>query len=154
MAKDSRISWTHHTFNPWIGCNPVSAGCDNCYAKRQNQRYKLDHHWGPPATTTRHMMASTYWKQPASWNRRAQDAGERHRVFVGSFCDVFEDHPQVIEPRRRLFNDIIPATPNLDWFLLTKRFARRENHMPDTWLDGFDWPENIWIGLTIENRAA
>ena len=20
MGKDSRIEWTHHTFNPWIGC--------------------------------------------------------------------------------------------------------------------------------------
>ncbi|WP_264856288.1 phage Gp37/Gp68 family protein, partial [Burkholderia cenocepacia] len=20
MGKDSRIEWTHHTFNPWWGC--------------------------------------------------------------------------------------------------------------------------------------
>jgi protein gp37 len=31
--KDSLIEWTHHTFNPWIGCTKVSPGCANCYAE-------------------------------------------------------------------------------------------------------------------------
>ena len=30
--KNSPIEWTHHTFNPWIGCTQVSPACDNCYA--------------------------------------------------------------------------------------------------------------------------
>jgi len=30
MAENSGIEWTHHTFNPWIGCTKVSAACDNC----------------------------------------------------------------------------------------------------------------------------
>ena len=25
MAENSGIEWTHHTFNPWIGCTKVSA---------------------------------------------------------------------------------------------------------------------------------
>ena len=33
MGKDSRIEWTHHTFNPWWGCVRVSAACDHCYAE-------------------------------------------------------------------------------------------------------------------------
>ncbi|WP_207078508.1 DUF5131 family protein [Novosphingobium sp. KA1] len=32
MAENSAIEWTHHTFNPWIGCTKVGPGCDNCYA--------------------------------------------------------------------------------------------------------------------------
>jgi Protein of unknown function (DUF5131) len=48
MAKDSKIEWTHHTFNPWWGCTKVSPACDNCYAelwaKRLGQQI-----WGPAA---------------------------------------------------------------------------------------------------------
>ncbi len=31
MAENSAISWTNHTFNPWIGCTRVSPACDGCY---------------------------------------------------------------------------------------------------------------------------
>lgn len=33
MAENSKIEWTDHTFNPWIGCTNVSPACDNCYAE-------------------------------------------------------------------------------------------------------------------------
>ena len=33
MSENSKIEWTDHTFNPWIGCTKVSAGCANCYAE-------------------------------------------------------------------------------------------------------------------------
>ena len=39
MAENSSIEWTHHTFNPWIGCTKVSAACDNCYAEAWNARF-------------------------------------------------------------------------------------------------------------------
>jgi protein gp37 len=29
MGKDSKIEWTHHTFNPWWGCVKVSPGCEH-----------------------------------------------------------------------------------------------------------------------------
>jgi protein gp37 len=32
MGAKTEIAWTDHTFNPWWGCNKVSAGCDHCYA--------------------------------------------------------------------------------------------------------------------------
>lgn len=33
MAENSKIEWTHHTFNPWTGCQKVGPGCDRCYAE-------------------------------------------------------------------------------------------------------------------------
>ncbi|WP_414645904.1 MULTISPECIES: DUF5131 family protein [unclassified Bradyrhizobium] len=33
MGENSKIEWCDHTFNPWIGCQKVSPGCDNCYAE-------------------------------------------------------------------------------------------------------------------------
>jgi len=41
MAENSKIEWTDHTFNPWMGCTKVSPGCQHCYAERE-----MDKHWG------------------------------------------------------------------------------------------------------------
>lgn len=38
MGKGSKIEWTHHTFNPWWGCEKVSDGCKNCYAETWAKR--------------------------------------------------------------------------------------------------------------------
>lgn len=38
MGENSNIEWTHHTFNPWIGCQNVGPGCDNCYAEAWDAR--------------------------------------------------------------------------------------------------------------------
>ena len=27
FCVNSKIEWCHHTFNPWMGCQPVSPGC-------------------------------------------------------------------------------------------------------------------------------
>jgi Protein of unknown function (DUF5131) len=45
--QNSKIEWTDHTFNPWIGCQHVSPGCDHCYAEAMmDHRYgKVE--WGP-----------------------------------------------------------------------------------------------------------
>lgn len=32
MSSRSRIEWTETTWNPTIGCDRISAGCENCYA--------------------------------------------------------------------------------------------------------------------------
>jgi len=41
MGENSKIEWTDHTFNPWIGCQHVSPGCDHCYAEAM-----MDHRYG------------------------------------------------------------------------------------------------------------
>jgi protein gp37 len=33
MAKTSKIEWIASAWNPWIGCQHVSPGCDHCYAE-------------------------------------------------------------------------------------------------------------------------
>jgi len=42
MAENSLIEWTDHTFNPWMGCRHVSAGCANCYMFDDMRRYGRD----------------------------------------------------------------------------------------------------------------
>lgn len=89
MAETTSIAWTDATFNPWIGCSKVHAGCTHCYAEADMDKRRGRVKWGPNGTRSK--TSDTYWKQPLSWNRAAEAAGVRKRVFCASLADVFED---------------------------------------------------------------
>ncbi|REG48991.1 protein gp37 [Paraburkholderia sp. BL6669N2] len=146
MGKDSRIEWTHHTFNPWWGCVKVSAACDHCYAETWAKRLG-EGLWGPH--TPRRFFSDTHWKEPLKWDKAAAKDKVRRRVFCASMADVFENRPDVIEARRRLL-DLIAETPNLDWLLLTKRIHLVRKQLPK----GYDFPKNVWLGTTVEDQAT
>lgn len=144
MGEGSKIEWTDHTFNPWWGCSRVSPGCRFCYADTAAQRY--GHHvWRRKGD--RRMLSDNHWRQPIRWNADAERNGHPARVFCASMADVFEDHPQVIEPRSRLW-PLIEATPWLDWQLLTKRPENVTGMVP--W--GDQWPANVWLGVCAEDQ--
>lgn len=42
MGKRTTISWTDATWNPWVGCRRVSAGCDHCYMFDGQERFGQD----------------------------------------------------------------------------------------------------------------
>ena len=144
MAENSAIEWTHHTFNPWVGCTKVGPGCDNCYAS-DLATVRLGVKWGPGAER-RHTAAST-WRQPRSWNRKAEAAGVRYRVFCASLADVF-DNEVPAEWRAELFQ-LIRETPHLDWLLVTKRIGNAARMAQAA--GGF--PGNVWLGATVVNQA-
>ncbi len=145
MAENSKIEWTHHTFNPVLGCQKVGKGCDNCYAEGWAKRSGLVK-WG--AGEARRVTSDAYWKQPLKWDREAAAAGERRRVFCASLADVFDNAwPPGI--RERLFA-LIKATPHLDWLLLTKRPGNIAKMLPPDWGDGY---ANVWLGCTVVNQA-
>jgi protein gp37 len=161
MAENTKIEWTDHTFNPWIGCTKVSPGCDHCYAENLMDKRMGVASWSPGAERVRTKPAN--WKMPLRWNAQA-DAfmarhGRRQRVFCASLADVF-DNAVPVQWRRDLF-DLIVATPNLDWLLLTKRIGNTKTMMADALhlnpaanRDGMIWPlPNAWIGATIVNQA-
>jgi len=144
MAENSAIEWTHHTFNPWIGCTKVGPGCDNCYAA-DLATVRLGVKWGA-GEDRRHTAAST-WKQPRAWNRKAEAAGTRYRVFCASLADVF-DNEVPAEWRADLFQ-LIRETPHLDWLLVTKRIGNAAKMA----LAAGGWPGNVWLGITVVNQA-
>ena len=143
MGDTTGISWCHHTFNPWWGCSRVSPACRFCYADRDARRWGMEL-WR--RNGDRRLMSEAYWAKPRRWDREAAAAGERRRVFCASMADVFEDHPQVSEARRRLFG-LIEATPHLDWLLLTKRIENVAAMVP--W--GDSWPPGVWMGTSLES---
>lgn len=153
MGENSGIQWTHHTFNPWVGCQRVSPGCEHCYAEAYDKRVgggvdpetgKKALRWGPSAPRVR--TSASNWAKPLKWNAAATRVGERHRVFCSSLADVFEARPELVEWRADLFR-LIERTPSLDWLLLTKR---PENF--DLAGRPFGWPPNVWLGVTVENQ--
>jgi protein gp37 len=75
-------------------------------------------------------------------------AGERHRVFVNSLSDFFEDRQDLILTRKRAW-DVIRECQNLDWLLLTKRPENIQWMVPDHWGTGWN---NVWIGTTVEDQ--
>lgn len=40
MSNNSKISWTTTTWNVTAGCDPISDGCKNCYARMMAERLK------------------------------------------------------------------------------------------------------------------
>jgi protein gp37 len=114
-TANSKIEWTHHTFNPCIGCQKVSPGCDPCYAETTaDRRYHLVE-WGPHGKRKRTSDAT--WRGPRKWAENAN--GHRQRVFCASWADVFDD--KAPDGAREDLFDLIRDTPQLDWMLLTKR---------------------------------
>lgn len=152
--ENSKIEWTHHTFNPWIGCNKISAGCKFCYAEAQNKRWKKGN-WGPDSTRVR--TSSANWNKPYNWNIEAAKNGTRYRVFCASMADVFEDYEGLDEIRKDLFI-MINSTPHLDWLLLTKRPENIMKMIPDGTYGLSDWtagfPSNVWIGTSVEDQEG
>lgn len=172
MSANSKIEWTDHTFNPWIGCAKVSmaatggGGCDHCYAEVSTParvlRSKGEETWGAGAPRVRTSEAN--WKMPLRWDAQHEaffaQHGRRQRVFCASLADVFDN---AVDPQWRvdLFN-LILSTPHLDWLLLTKRIGNAARMIEET-LPGnmkalppecpvaWPWP-HVWIGATIVNQ--
>lgn len=147
MAENSKIAWCDDTFNPWIGCQKVSAGCLNCYAERQNNFYKWVPEWGKDYRLT----GSVNWQKPIQWAKHAVKDGVIRRVFCASLADVF-DKNVINEWRHNLF-DLIDKTGQiggLEWLLLTKRPENIEMLLPVTWLH--EPPDYVRIGVTCENQ--
>jgi protein gp37 len=147
MGETTAIGWCDHTFNPWIGCTPVSSGCDFCYAEREAKRRNWAA-WG--AGEPRRRTSAENWKLPIRWDKKAAAEGNRKKVFCSSLADVFDS--EVSNDWRVDLFDLINATPNLDWLLLTKRPNLITKLAPLRW--EHTAPKNVWYGTTVESQET
>lgn len=146
MGAETGIAWTGKngkTFNGWIGCEHYGQGCVNCYAEAQNRFYKWNGgQWGKGAP--RKVTSPSYWLAPLKWNREAEAAGERVKVFGFSLADWADaDAPEGALP---WLWALWRATPWLDWQMLTKRAERIKDCLPPDWGDGY---ANVWLGYSV-----
>lgn len=147
MGEVTKIEWTDHTFNPWIGCTKVSPACDGCYAENLMANRWKRVQWGPGEDRKRTSPAN--WREPLAWNRAAAAKSGSIYVFCASLADVF-DNEVAPEWRRDLF-DLIKATPNLTWLLLTKRIGNVIK-MTDPMAACRPLPPNAAVGATMANQ--
>jgi len=155
MGRDSKIEWTDHTFNPWIGCSKISKGCMNCYAERDFDHRYGKVKWGARGTRVKTKPAN--WKKPLKWNKEAEESGKVQLVFTASLADVFEDwqpghhSPYLMDEWRGELFALMEQTPWLIWLTLTKRPENVMDMAPSIWKN--DWPQNVWIGFSAEDQS-
>lgn len=149
-AWTTNIAWTDSTWNPATGCTPVSAGCDNCYAAAMFSRTGLGfgHAFND---VTLHPDRLEHVKR---FKPRMGPDGRwlPHKVFVNSISDLF--HDAIPDAFIRQVFEAMRQNPATVFQALTKRPIRMRRFLLDCYLGG-GVPENIWIGVSVEdNRVA
>lgn len=139
MGENSKIEWTDHTWNPWMGCHKVSEGCRNCYAHREMRQYGKD-----PEVVVR---SKTRFYDPLKWEKKAALTGERTFVFACSWSDWFIEEA---DPIRDEAWEIVKATPHLIYQILTKRPENIVSRLPKDWGEGYP---NVWLGVSVETNS-
>jgi len=168
MAQNSKIEWTNHTANLWHGCTKVHEGCNNCYAETLSKRWGNDV-WGNDKPRK---LIGSVWNDLEKYQKLAKEAGEMHKVFVGSMMDIFEKPMPLInskgglvmtadfkEPlntgdlRNWLFDAIDKEMyPNLLFLLLTKRPSNINKYIPENWKA--NPPANVMFGTSPVNQET
>ncbi len=133
MSERTGIEWTEATWNPWMGCTKVSAGCDNCYMFTEQRRYGND-----PEVVRR---SKTKFADPLNWK-------EPKVIFTCSWSDWFHKDA---DPWRDEAWEVIRRTPHHTYQILTKRPGRIFRHLPSDWGEGYP---NVWLGTSVENQDA
>ena len=137
MTTTSKIEWTEQTWNPIVGCTKVSPGCKHCYAETMAKRLQS---MGTPGYESGFALRLL--------PERLADPIKRQKptvYFVNSMSDLF--HDKVPESYIEKVFDVIAATPQHSYQILTKRAARLARYF-----HGRTVPPNVWLGVSVENR--
>jgi len=135
--KKTKIEWTEQTWNPSAGCSKVSSGCANCYAEVMAKRLQA--------------MGIIGYENGFIFNIVPERLYEPYKIkkptvfFVNSMSDIFHEH-MPIEYLDMIF-DVIRDTPQHTYQILTKRATRMYEYLSEKKI-----PENIWLGVTVENK--
>ena len=137
MPTRSNIEWTERTWNPTVGCTTISPGCKHCYAETMARRLKAIGVKGYENGFRLTLMPE-----------RLAEPLERRKptvYFVNSMSDLF--HEKVpFDYIRRIF-DVMAHAPQHTFQVLTKRAERMAE-----FCRGVEVPDNVWLGVSVENR--
>src|SRR4051812_12291702 len=137
VSDKSAIEWTEATWNPVTGCDQVSPGCAHCYAKTFAERFR-----GVPGHPYEQGFDLRIWPErlenPLRWKRPRM-------IFVNSMSDLF--HERINDEYIREVFDVMGRADWHTFQVLTKRHERLAELAP-----ALDWPANVWMGVSIENR--
>lgn len=136
----TKIEWTNKTWNPITGCTKIFAGCKNCYAETMSNRLQ-----SMGVEKYKNGFNLTFHKQvldePLKWKKPCN-------IFVCSMSDLFhEDIPYDIISE---IVYVMEKTPQHTYQILTKRPER----MRFFFYYVRSIPENVWVGVSVENKKA
>ena len=141
MSLNSHIEWTDATWNPVRGCVKISPGCKHCYAETFAERFRgVKGHPYEQGFDLR--LVPEKLTEPFSWR-------SPKLVFVNSMSDLFQDG--VPDWYADAVSRVM-ATANWHTYqVLTKR-SQRLRDMLDGKLQFAADRENIWWGVSVEDR--
>jgi len=154
-VKESKISWTDYSggdLNFVTGCTPVSEGCKHCYAKAIYDRFGKDF----SQVTCHPKKLERLWTKafPAYSIKRGRPYTHKPMCFVCDTGDLFhEDVPDgfILDAL-----GMMTKRDNVVWQILTKRASKMQamvlRFCDSDWYGGEALPENIWLGVSVENQ--
>ncbi len=136
--KKTKIEWTEATWNPTAGCTKVSSGCANCYAEVMAKRLQA--------------MGVRGYENGFTFSLVPERLNDPFKIkkptvfFVNSMSDLF--HERMEDDYLEQILQVIEATPHHTYQILTKRAERMYSFFHKRKVI----PQNIWLGVTVENR--
>jgi len=154
----TKVEWVRNgdgsqgmSWNPLVGCSKKSTGCKNCYAERMAKRLKAmgisqyqdavdDEGWTGKVQFVEHLL-----NEPLRQRKP-------NTYFVCSMSDLF--HENVPEEIIWRIIEIAWKAKQHTFYILTKRAERLFDILSHSlwWLN--DTPENIGIGVSVEDQAT
>jgi len=122
-------------WNPWVGCRRISAGCLHCYLEEAPGLC-----WAGLGPVRR--APESRFHQPL------REPPQQGLVFTCHWSDFFIEEA---DPWRPEAWDVIRQTPHLTYMIPTKRPQRIRASLPLDWGDGLP---NVWLGVSVEDRAS
>ncbi len=141
MSDRSSIEWTDATWNPVRGCTKISPGCKHCYAERFAERFRgvPNHPFGQGFDLR---LIPEKLDVPLKWRTP-------RRIFVNSMSDLF--HESVPTDYIARVGEVMRAAGWHIFQVLTKRPDRMQ-HLLNNQLREFGLLENVWWGVSVEDR--
>jgi len=151
--RQSAIGLSDSTWNPFRGCKPVSAGCENCWAERMAGRYakKGQTYYqiaklvkDRPTWTGKVLLTEDKLYDPLEWSELEERNGglKARSVLVGTMTDIF--YSKVPDAWRDHLFGVIALCGFYTFQIQTKYAAEMQAY--------FAAP-NIWKRIERESRA-
>ena len=138
------ISWTNTTWSPTVGCDKISAGCDNCYAEAITRR------WGQEFNDIRlhhNRLNHVRLFRPIEKNGELVP----RMVFVNSMSDLH--HESIPDNFRHRVYDAIEGNAQTIFQILTKRPGPMRRFLRERYGNRAT-PAHLWFGVSVEDNRV
>ncbi|MCL2331838.1 MAG: phage Gp37/Gp68 family protein [Proteobacteria bacterium] len=135
----TKIEWTEETWNPITGCTKKSAGCKFCYAEVMSRRLQA---MGTPGYENGFKLTLHPERLLDPLKRKKPT-----KYFVNSMSDLF--HEKVPVDFINKIISVIEKTPQHQYQILTKRADVMYKYFKTHKV-----PDNVWVGVTVENKVS